>query len=133
MTSPTSRPDAHSGKPRVAPPPMVTPSCPRWCVTHHAAHAGEEDWLHTGEPLLVADGMSARRCMSIHPDTGEEDGPYVLIGTTELTLAETARLGASLLELANASVPTEHLERALPVLDAELPQHRRDVHAHRRR
>ena len=124
MTIPTSHPNAHTAATRAARPPRLTPSCPCWCVTHHAAHAGEEDWLHTGEPILVADGMSARLCMSIDPDTGEQDGPYVLIGTTELTLAETAGLAASLLDLADASVPAQHLERALPVLDAELPQHR---------
>lgn len=101
MTNPTSHHDARDNTPgEVA--DLTTSGCPPWCVTHHAVHAGEEDWLHTGEPVILADGVAARLCMSIDPGTGDEDGPYVLIGTSELTLAETARLGASLMDLANA-------------------------------
>ena len=78
----------------------VTNTCPRWCVTRHGVHLGEEDWLHTSEPVMIADGLVARLCMSLHPDTGAKDGPYVLIGDSELTLAETTVLGGSLLALA---------------------------------
>ena len=107
MTNPTSHRDAHpphrphSSEAHLEAPAAAPRGCPPWCVSQHAVHEGEEDWLHTGEPLVLADGMSARLCMSIQPTTGEEDGPYVLIGTSELTLDETARLGASLLDLAN--------------------------------
>lgn len=79
---------------------VVPKTCPRWCVTHHGMHLGEEDWIHTGEPVVVADGTVARLCMSIDPVTGAEDGPYVLIGDSELTLAETAELGGLLVALA---------------------------------
>lgn len=79
---------------------MVPNTCPRWCVTHHGVHLGEEDWIHTSEPVMIADGTVARLCMSIDPDTGAKDGPYVLIGNSELTLTETAELGGSLLALA---------------------------------
>lgn len=119
MSNPTSHHDAHEHHAIASSPP---PGCPRWCVSQHTVHLGEEDWLHTGEPLMVADGLTARLCMSIHPTTRDEDGPYVLIGTSELTLDETARLSASLLDLANApmrgSVSAEQPEGALPVLDA---------------
>ena len=73
--------------------------CPPWCVTRHGEHQGEEDWLHTGEPLLVADGLQAQLCMSVDPHTGREDGPFVLIGTTELTLAAAAALGTALVQM----------------------------------
>jgi hypothetical protein len=79
----------------------VANDCPRWCVTHHGVHLGEEDWIHTSAPVPVADGLMARLCMSLDPDTGVEDGPYVLIGTSEYTLSETAVLGGSLLSLAD--------------------------------
>jgi hypothetical protein len=70
---------------------------------------GEEDWVHTGEAVPVVDGLLARLCMSVDPVTGVRDGPYVVIGSSELTLAETTSLGASLLALAGAvpSVATD--------------------------
>jgi hypothetical protein len=38
--------------------------------------------------------------MSVDPDTGAEDGPFVLIGTSEYTVAEARALGRSLMRLA---------------------------------
>ncbi|GAA1765230.1 DUF6907 domain-containing protein [Kocuria aegyptia] len=78
----------------------VRRSCPHWCVSGHGVHRGEEDWLHQGEPLMVARGVVARLCMSVNPDTGAVDGPYVLVGTTEHTLSEAEALGAALVALA---------------------------------
>ena len=108
MTNPAAHYDAHGNNrvehyaaARRPAPDTVRVPCPGWCVTQHDVLAGEDDWLHTGEPLILSDCVSARLCMSIHPATGEEDGPYVLLGTSELTLDEAARLGASLLGLAN--------------------------------
>lgn len=75
-------------------------NCPHWCVSGHGIHSGEEDWLHLGEPLTVADGVVARLCVTVHPGTGAVDGPYVLVGTTEHTLSEARTLGAVLAELA---------------------------------
>lgn len=76
-------------------------ACPGWCVARHGAHLGEEDWLHVGEPLVVAEGgVTAQLCLSVDPDSGEQDGPYVLIGTSEYTPAEAADLGRALTELA---------------------------------
>ncbi|MFI7483508.1 DUF6907 domain-containing protein [Kocuria sp. M1R5S2] len=74
--------------------------CPPWCVTGHGVHLGEEDWVHVGEPLTVAPGVVARLGMSVDPGTGAVDGPYVLVGGTECTLAQAAALGAALVELA---------------------------------
>lgn len=74
--------------------------CPGWCVARHGAQFGEEDRVHIGEPLTVAEGVTAQLCMSVDPDSGEEDGPYVLIGSSEYTPAATAALGQSLIELA---------------------------------
>ena len=73
--------------------------CPPWCVTPHGEHDGEEDWLHMGEPVLVADGLQAQLCMSVDPETGRHDGPFVLIGSAELTLAAAAALGAALMQM----------------------------------
>lgn len=75
--------------------------CPDWCVARHGAQRGEEDWVHIGEPLTVAEGVTAQLCLSVDPDSGEEDGPYVLIGSSEYTPAATVVLGQSLIELAD--------------------------------
>lgn len=99
----------------------VANTCPPWCVTEHGAYLGEEDWIHTSAPVVVADELDARLCMSIHPDTGVVDGPYVLLGANELTADEAKAIGESLIRLASvdgASVAAEQLEGALPVLHA---------------
>ncbi|MEI3847610.1 MULTISPECIES: DUF6907 domain-containing protein [unclassified Microbacterium] len=75
-------------------------TCPAWCRTRHGAAAGEDDWLHVSEPLVLADDVIARLCMSVDPRTDEADGPYVIVGTREYSLAEAAELGASLIQLA---------------------------------
>ena len=90
MSSPASR----------APSFVVRGPCPSWCVAGHGVHLGEEDWVHLGEPLPMTDGVSAQLCMSIDPVTGTQDGPYVLIGGTEYTLAAAASLASSLMSLA---------------------------------
>jgi hypothetical protein len=71
-------------------------------VTRHSPDLGEENWLHLGEAVVLDDGIVARLCISIDPDSGIQDGPYVLIGTTEYTLREAEALGASLVALAGA-------------------------------
>ncbi len=65
-------------------------------------HLGEEDWVHTGEPLPIADGVLARTCMSVDPDTGTMDGPYVIVGWRQYSLDEAEALGASLIALARS-------------------------------
>lgn len=76
-------------------------ACPGWCVARHGTHVGEEDWVHVGEPLTVAAGdVTAKLCLSVDPDSGEQDGPFVLIGDSEYTPAEAAELGRAIMELA---------------------------------
>jgi hypothetical protein len=74
--------------------------CPPWCVTAHDPARGEDDWVHVSEPLMLTDGVTARLCMSVDPATGEEDGPYVLVGEEQLTPAQAERLGIELSALA---------------------------------
>lgn len=76
------------------------PICPPWCCVRHGVSEGEDDWLHISEPLVMAEGLTARLCISVDPRTDETDGPYVVIGSREFTLAEAEDLGASLIELA---------------------------------
>jgi hypothetical protein len=76
--------------------------CPDWCVSRHSTQRGEENWLHLGELLILDDGVAARLCLSVDPDSGAEDGPYVLIGATEYNLQEAEALGATLVALAGA-------------------------------
>jgi hypothetical protein len=80
--------------------------CPPWCVTPHGELSGEDDRVHVGAPLLIADGVMARPCMSFDPGTGTTDGPYVVIGSTEYTLAEAEVLGAALIAMAGAGSVT---------------------------
>ncbi|MFL6063302.1 MAG: hypothetical protein ACJ72G_01365 [Friedmanniella sp.] len=75
-------------------------SCPAWCSTPHGVSLGEDDWLHVGEPLAIAHDARAQLCMSVDPVTGSQDGPYVLIGSVEYTLAEAQALGTALIALA---------------------------------
>lgn len=80
---------------------LARASCPSWCANGHGVHRGEEDWLHLSEPLPIAEGVSARLCLSIDPLTRAQDGPYIVIGAQEYTLPQAQALGASLLAMAN--------------------------------
>ena len=75
-------------------------ACPPWCVSAHGEHLGEEDWVHLGEPLSLAEDASARLCMSVDPDSRVADGPYVVIGSHEYSLPAAAALGAALTAMA---------------------------------
>ncbi len=83
--------------------------CPNWCVAGHRADLGEEDWLHTSEPVPFVDAVPARLVMSIDPCTGEVDGPYVLIGTAEYSLPDATALAERLLGLVAAHDGTKAL------------------------
>lgn len=76
--------------------------CPCWCVTRHDAARGEDDWVHEGAPLDVEDGVAARLCMSVDPTSGAADGPYVVVGSRELTVDQAEALGVSFIGLALA-------------------------------
>ncbi|GAA1429233.1 hypothetical protein GCM10009616_10850 [Microlunatus lacustris] len=75
--------------------------CPPWCVTGHGVHLGEEDWLHCSEPLPLTDGVAAQLCLSIDPTTRTEDGPYLVVGSTEYSLEDAQALALRLLTLAS--------------------------------
>jgi hypothetical protein len=77
-------------------------SCPEWCVVAHDRGTGEDDAVHVGAPLAISDEVLARACMSVDPSSGVCDGPYVIVGWTELSLDEAETLGASLIALARA-------------------------------
>jgi hypothetical protein len=79
-------------------------ACPPWCVVAHDPYRGEDDWLHQSEPIFLADGVAARACMSIDPDTGERDGPYVILGDEQLTPVEAQQLGVELTALASLAL-----------------------------
>ncbi len=83
--------------------------CPDWCVAGHRADLGEEDWLHSSEPVPFVDAVPARLVMSIDPGTGEADGPYVLIGTVEYSLPEATALAERLLGLVSVNDGTKAL------------------------
>jgi hypothetical protein len=59
-------------------------TCPPWCGLDHGEIDGEDDQIHLAE--RPAGNMWLRLCATIDPSTGEQDGPYVLLGTQELTL-----------------------------------------------
>jgi hypothetical protein len=80
--------------------PARPAGCPAWCVVHHDASLGEEDWVHRSTPLTLDAGVEAFLCMSVDPRTGERDGPYVILGGTEHTLEEAAALGLAIVDLA---------------------------------
>ena len=62
-------------------------TCPPWCVLGHGVHLGEEDQVHVSDQLCVRSSL-IRLCVTVDPATGAEDGPYVLVGAQEYTLAE---------------------------------------------
>src|SRR5687767_8722800 len=81
-------------------------NCPSWCVAPHGMHRGEEDWVHTSEPLPLTDRVVARLCMTVDPVTETQDGPYVLIGGTELTPAQANDIGLAMQALADVARAT---------------------------
>jgi hypothetical protein len=92
----------------LAPAATAARRCPPWCVTQHCVHLGEENWIHASEPLPVADGVRAQIVMSVDPDTGTTDGPYILIGAQEYTLTEARLLGNALMAAADAAAQIHH-------------------------
>src|SRR3954447_18312286 len=78
------------------------PGCPSWCVAEHGFQAGEEDWLHVSEPLVLTTGVAAQLVMTKDPETGEQDGPYVTVGASEYTLPAAEELGIELQRIAEA-------------------------------
>jgi hypothetical protein len=74
-------------------------TCPAWCITEHGELDGEEDHLHTGAGLRLADGVTAHLCATVDPDTGDTDGPYILVDSEEWTLHQARSIGHALIAL----------------------------------
>lgn len=75
-----------------------TLSCPSWCTVRHRADRGEEDLVHVSGALVVRRTL-LRLAMTVDPDTGQPDGPYVLVGSDEYSLHEADVLIAALTQL----------------------------------
>lgn len=73
-------------------------TCPPWCVMTHGVHLGEEDQVHVSGQFCVRNTL-IRLCSTIDPGTGEQDGPYVLLGHHEYSLDEVEDLVDVLLSL----------------------------------
>lgn len=84
---------------------------PAWCVLRHGKYTGEEDQVHLSDSTFVRNTM-VRLCMTVNPVTGAQDGPYVLLGTDEYTLEDTATLVEALsgLLFEAGRDPTPHAE-----------------------
>lgn len=105
-------------------------TCPDWCVMRHSDPPGEDDLVHIGGSLLVRRTV-LRLCAFVDPLTRAVDGPYVLMGSEEYTLHEGEALIDALTQLVDEGRGlrvAEQVERALPVLDPQLAQHRGDMH-----
>ena len=74
-------------------------TCPTWCVTEHGQLDGEEDHLHTGAGLRLAQGVTAHLCATVDPDTGDTDGPYILVDSEEWTLEQARSIGHALIAI----------------------------------
>ncbi len=83
--------------------PSVNRACPGWCVLIHGGVAGEEDWLHESGSVPMGNGIDAQLCMSIAPDGSSSDGPYLIAGDCEYSLAEARALALSLIALTDSA------------------------------
>lgn len=93
-------------------------TCPPWCSLEHGIHGGEEDTVHISDELCVRHAY-LRLCSSIDPATGDQDGPYVLMGAEEYTMDQVDALLGALGQLRTMAD-----ESALPsdsTLDRRLP------------
>ena len=73
-------------------------SCPDWCVIRHGVARGTEAQVHIGGALLVRRTV-LRLCTTVDGSAGTEDGPFVLLGSSEFTLHEAEALIAALTQL----------------------------------
>ena len=80
-------------------------ACPSWCTVEHGVLSGEDDHLHTGDQLKIADDVVTFLCYSVDPTTGQADGPRVMINSTECSPEEIRSLALVLLTLATTADP----------------------------
>ena len=81
--------------------PARPATCPDWCARRHGERLGEDDQVHASGQLMVRRTL-LRLCTTIDPETGAQDGPYVLVGSDEYTLHEADVLIAALTQLVDA-------------------------------
>ena len=93
-------------------------TCPAWCASRHD-RSGEQD-LHVGGALLVQRAV-LRLCTSIDPDTGTQDGPFVLVGDAEYTLHEAEALATALTQLVDQGRVPPLVQRPEGVAAAGVP------------
>lgn len=82
----------------VVPSPRRLVSCPSWCVLDHGRLPGEDDAVHVSGALMVRRTV-LRLCLMHDPDSGEREGPYVLVGAEEYSLHEAEALIDALTQL----------------------------------
>jgi hypothetical protein len=73
-------------------------TCPAWCALDHGRHRGEDDTVHVSGALMVRRTV-LRLCMTHDPATGEQEGPFVLVGAEEFSLHEADALIDALTQL----------------------------------
>lgn len=73
-------------------------TCPDWCARRHGDQADDDDQVHVSGQLMVRRTL-LRLCTTIDPESGAQDGPYVLVGSEEYTLHEADVLIAALTQL----------------------------------
>ena len=80
---------------------------PAWCVLQHGDYTDDEDQVHVSDSTVVRHTM-VRLCMTADPVTGMQDGPYILLGSDEYSIEDTALLIqalTSLLDVGRATIP----------------------------
>ena len=70
----------------------------------HGVNLGEDDHVHVSAQLCVRNTL-IRLCSSLDPETGEVDGPYLLMGHHEYTLTEVDELVRALSALSEQAAP----------------------------
>jgi hypothetical protein len=96
-------------------------TCPHWCVAEHGLFEGEDAHVHLGIDEQLANQITVRLVASHDPNTGEMDGPYLLVDAPhlapdshELRQDVTRTIGQALIDLADRAAHHATM-RTLPV------------------
>jgi hypothetical protein len=65
----------------------------------HGTYNGEDDCLHVAD--MKVSGVEMKLGMTVDPATGATDGPWLLVGSAELTPRQARVLGEALVRLAD--------------------------------
>lgn len=96
------------------------PTCPPWCTLGHGVHLGEEDLVHISRQHCVRNTL-LRICCTLDPETGEQDGPYLLLGAQEFSLEEVDVLVGALTDLAEQARGGHAVTGAVPAAPVSPP------------